>query len=143
MKDVTWKGFIAVGIGGVIGCWCRYILSALFNPAIPHLPLGTLAANWMAGFVMGCFIGVFQRFESLPLELRLLTTTGLVGGLSTYSTFSAEAVTLLVSGHYGWFAAHIALHLIGTLALTLLGIYVMHLFFHERYRDMDNPEPEK
>ena len=143
MKDVTWKGFIMVGAGGMLGCWSRYILSDLFNPIVPHLPLGTLAANWIAGFVMGCLIGVFQRFTNLSPELRLFTTTGLVGGLSTYSTFSAEATTLLFAGRYGWFAAHIATHLIGTLVLTLLGIYLMHRLFGERYGQMDNPEPEK
>ena len=92
---------------------------------------------------MGCLIGVFQSFRNLSVELRLFTATGLIGGLSTYSTFSSEAVTLLFAGRYGWFAAHIATHLIGTLALTLLGIYLMHLCFRERYVRMDNPEPEK
>jgi CrcB protein len=143
MKDVTWKGFLMVGAGGVLGCWSRYILSELFNPVLPYLPLGTLAANWIAGFAMGCLIGIFDRFTSLSLETRLFAATGLIGGLSTYSTFSSEAITLLFAGHYGWFAAHIATHLIGTLALTLLGIYLMHLCFGERYKTMDNPEPEK
>lgn len=143
MRDVTWKGFIAVGVGGVLGCWFRYILSVLFNPIFPHLPPGTLAANWIAGFVMGCLIGFFQRFQTLPLEARLFATTGIIGGLSTYSTFSSEAVGLLLAGHYGWFLAHIASHLIGTLALTLLGIQLMHRWFGKRYRHMDNPEPEK
>jgi CrcB protein len=143
MKDVTWKGFIAVGLGGVLGCWLRYILSVLFNPVFLHLPPGTLAANWTAGFIMGCLIGIFRRFQALPVEVRLFATTGVIGGLSTYSTFSSEAVGLLLDGHYGWFAAHVCSHLIGTLGLTLLGIYLMHLCFGKRYEDMDNPEPEK
>jgi fluoride exporter len=143
MKDVTWKGFIAVGLGGVLGCWLRYILSILFNPIFPHLPPGTLAANWTAGFVMGCLMGIFQRFQTLPIEVRLFATTGLIGGLSTYSTFSQEAVGLLLEGRYTWFAGHIFSHLIGTLTFTLLGIYLMHLCFGKRYGEMDNPEPEK
>jgi fluoride exporter len=143
MRDVTLKGFIAVGLGGVLGCWLRYILSVLFNSLFPHLPPGTLAANWIAGFFMGCLIGVFRRFNTLPAEVRLFTTTGIIGGLSTYSTFSSEAVGLLLAGHYGWFTAHVASHLIGTLSLTLLGIYLAHLCFGERYEQMDNPEPEK
>lgn len=143
MKDVTWKGFIMVGAGGIFGCWFRYLLSDFLNPIVLHLPLGTLTANLIAGFVMGCLIGIFQTFTSLPVELRLFTATGLMGGLSTYSTFSSEAVTLLFAGRYGWFAAHIASNLFGTLALTLLGIYLMHVCFRERYAQMDNPEPEK
>jgi len=143
MKDITWKSFIMVGAGGVLGCWCRYILSDLLNPIVPHLPLGTLAANWIAGFVMGCLIGLFQRVQRLSVELRLFTATGLIGGLSTYSTFDSEAISLLLAGHYGWFAAHIATHVIGTLALTLLGIYVMHRCLRSRYGQKDNPEPEQ
>jgi len=78
MKDVTWRGFIAVGLGGVLGCWLRYILSVLFNPLFLNLPPGTLAANWAAGFIMGCLIGIFQRFQTLPVEVRLFATTGVM-----------------------------------------------------------------
>lgn len=143
MKKVTWSSVAMVGAGGVLGCWLRYGLSEILNPALLDLPLGTLAANWIAGFAMGCLIGVFQTFERLPVELRLFTATGLIGGLSTYSTFSAESIELLLAGHYGWFAAHLITHVVGTLALTLLGIYLMHRLFRERYRQMDNPEPEQ
>lgn len=143
MKDVTWRNMAAVGAGGVLGCWLRYILGVLLNPMFPHLPPGTLAANWIAGFIMGCLIGVFQRFQTLPVAVRLFTTTGIIGGLSTYSTFSSEAVELLLAGNYAWFAMHVASHLIGTLALTILGIYLMHVCFGTRYVQMDNPEPEK
>jgi fluoride exporter len=143
MRDVTWRGLAAVGIGGVLGCWLRYILSVLWNPLFPHLPPGTLAANWIAAFLIGCLVGIFQRFETLPVELRLFTTTGILGGLSTYSTFSQEAVSFLLAGHYGWFALHVISHLIGSLALTLLGIYFMHKAFHRPYPEMDVPDPEK
>jgi fluoride exporter len=78
-----------------------------------------------------------------PVELRLFTTTGILGGLSTYSTFSQEAVSFLLAGHYGWFVLHVLSHLIGSLALTLLGIYLMHKAFHRPYREMDVPDPEK
>jgi CrcB protein len=143
LKDVTWRGFLAVGVGGVIGCWIRYVLSALLNPLFLHLPPGTLAANWIAAFLIGCLVGIFQRFESLPVEVRLLTTTGILGGLSTYSTFSSEAVGFLLAGQYRWFALHVTSHVFGSLLLTLLGIYFVHKMFHKQYREMDNPEPEK
>lgn len=102
-----------------------------------------MAANWIAGFIMGCLVGIFQRFNTLPVEVRLFMTTGIIGGFSTYSTFSSEAVKLLLDGQYGWFAAHVLSHLIGTLALTLFGIFLMHVLFGKRYVEMDNPEPEK
>lgn len=143
MRGVNWRGFAAVGLGGVLGCWLRYILSVSLNPLFPHLPPGTLAANWIAAFFIGCLVGIFQRFETLPAELRLFTTTGILGGLSTYSTFSSEAVSFLLAGHYGWFVMHVISHLFGSLLLTLLGIYLVHKAFHQPYREMDNPEPEK
>ncbi|GLQ99050.1 CrcB family protein [Dyella mobilis] len=76
MEALNLRGFFAVGVGGVLGCWLRYILSVTFNSLFPHLPPGTLAANWIAAFLIGCLIGIFQRFEALPIELHLFTTTG-------------------------------------------------------------------
>lgn len=142
MRDLTWRGFVAVGIGGVLGCWLRYILAVFLNPLFLPLPPGTLAANWIAAFLIGCLVGVFQRVQTLPTELRLFTTTGILGGLSTYSTFSSEAVSFLLAGHYEWFAIHVASHVVGSLALTLVGIYLVHVVVHRPHREMDNPKPE-
>lgn len=119
---MSFHGFIAVGLGGVIGCWLRWVLSVLLNPLFPNLPLGTLAANLVGGFLMGCLMGVFEQFQSLPPELRLFALTGFLGGLTTFSTFSAEADTLLLRQQYLWFGAHVAVHLIGSLSLTLVGL---------------------
>jgi len=140
---MNWKGFIAVGAGGALGCCVRYLLGLLLDPLLPHLPLGTLAVNWIAGFCMGCLIGLFQVFETLPVELRLFTATGILGGLSTFSGFSEEAVRLLVSGSYGWCVLLVISHIVGTLLLTVAGLSLMRLIFRERYEQMDNPEPEK
>jgi CrcB protein len=118
------SGFIATGLGCMLGCCLRAILGSLLNHAFPHLPPGTLAANWLAGLLMGCLMGVFERFQTLPAALRLFAVTGFLGGLSTYSTFSAEANTLLLDGQYMWFGLHVAAHLVGTLSLTLLGIFI-------------------
>lgn len=115
-------GFIAIGVGGAVGCWLRWGLGALLNPVFPTLPLGTLAANLLGGLIMGCVIGVFEHFQTLPPALRLAVFTGFLGGLTTFSTFSAEAVTLLLRQQYLWFSAHITVHLIGTLSMTLFGI---------------------
>lgn len=121
---MSMSGFIAVGLGGAIGCWMRWILGIFFNPIFPTLPLGTLAANLSGGLIMGCVMTLFQHFRGYPPELQLFVMTGFLGGLTTFSTFSAEADTLLLRGQYVWFSAHVAVHLIGTLAMTVLGIFL-------------------
>lgn len=119
---MSMTGFLAVGIGGAFGCWLRWILGVLLNPIFPTVPLGTLAANLSGGLMMGCMMGVFEHFQTLPPELRLLIMTGFLGGLTTFSTFSAEADTLLLRGQYLWFGTHVAVHLFGSLAMTIVGI---------------------
>jgi CrcB protein len=121
---MSWSGFLAVGIGGAIGCWMRWMLGVLFNPIFPTLPLGTLAANLTGGLMMGCMLGLIEHFQTLPPEVRLFVMTGFLGGLTTFSTFSAEANTLLLRGQLLWFGIHVAVHLIGSLSMTILGIFL-------------------
>jgi CrcB protein len=121
---MSWSGFLAVGLGGAIGCWMRWLLGVLLNPVFPTLPLGTLAANLSGGLIMGCMMGLFEHFQALPPEMRLFVMTGFLGGLTTFSTFSAEANTLLLRGQLLWFGLHVAAHLIGSLAMTILGIFL-------------------
>lgn len=116
------NGFLAIGIGGAFGCWIRYGLGILLNPLFPNLPLGTLAANLTGGLLMGCMLGMFDHFQTLSPELKLFVFTGFLGGLTTFSTFSAEATTLLLRQQYLWFSSHVAMHVIGSLAMTMLGI---------------------
>jgi CrcB protein len=120
-------GFAAVGIGAATGAWMRWGLGLLLNPLLPTLPLGTLAANLVGGYLMGIAMGFLTHYASLPAEARLLITTGFLGGLTTFSTFSAEAVTLLSRQQYGWAAAHVTSHLLGSLAMTLLGIFTINV----------------
>lgn len=127
---MSWSGFLAVGIGGALGCWMRWILGVLLNPIFPTLPLGTLAANLVGGLMMGCMMGIFEHFQALPPELRLFIMTGFLGGLTTFSTFSAEADTLLLRGQYLWFGTHVAVHLIGSLSMTILGIFLTRGLLH-------------
>ena len=122
---MNFSGFLAVGLGGLLGCWLRWILAVLLNHLFPNLPPGTLAANLIGGFLMGCLMGVFERFQTLPPAVRLFAATGFLGGLTTFSTFSAEANTLILRGQYLWFGLHVAAHLFGTLCLTLLGIFLV------------------
>ncbi len=117
-------GFAAIGIGGAVGCWLRWGLGVLLNPMFPTLPLGTLAANLVGGLLMGCVIGLFDHFQTLSPELRLFVFTGFLGGLTTFSTFSAESATLLLRQQYLWFSGHVAAHVVGSLTMTVLGIAV-------------------
>jgi|SRR5690625_3851734 len=114
--------WLAVGLGAACGAWLRWLLGMALNPLFPTLPLGTLAANMLGGFLMGLALGVFIHYQSLAPAWRLFITTGFLGGLTTFSTFSAEAVTLLMRQQYGWFAAQVGVHVIGTLAATLAGL---------------------
>ena len=119
---MSYSGFLAVGIGGVLGCWLRWVLAVLLNPLFPTVPLGTLAANLVGGLLMGCVLGIFDHFQTLPLELKLFVATGFLGGLTTFSTFSAESTSLLLRQQYLWFAGHVAIHVIGSITLTVAGI---------------------
>jgi CrcB protein len=127
---MSWSGFLAVGFGGAIGCWMRWMLGVLLNPIFPTLPLGTLAANLTGGLIMGCMMGVIEHFQTLPPEVRLFIMTGFLGGLTTFSTFSAEANTLLLRGQLMWFGAHVAVHLVGSLVMTILGIFLTRALLH-------------
>ncbi|RUL80040.1 fluoride efflux transporter CrcB [Dyella choica] len=127
---MNWSGFLAVGLGGAIGCWLRWILGVLLNPVFPTLPLGTLVANLGGGLIMGCMMGIFEHLQALPPEARLFVMTGFLGGLTTFSTFSAEADTLLLRGQLLWFGVHVAVHLLGSLAMTILGIFITRGLLH-------------
>jgi fluoride exporter len=114
--------FLAVGAGAALGAWLRWGLGALLNPMLPALPLGTLAANLIGGYLVGVAVAVFAQHPGLAPEARLLVITGFLGGLTTFSTFSAEAMHLLTRGEYAWAATHMASHLAGSLVMTLLGL---------------------
>jgi len=124
---VSLGGFVAVGGGAAAGAWLRWWLGILLNPVFPTLPLGTLAANLLGGYLMGLALAVLSHFEALPAEARLLVTTGFLGGLTTFSTFSAEATTLLAREQNGWAAALIVAHTAGSIAMTFAGIACMRL----------------
>lgn len=117
--------FLAIGIGAASGAWLRWGLGIFLNPVFPTLPLGTLAANLLGGFLMGMAMQFLLEHALLPPELRLAITTGFLGGLTTFSTFSAETVTLLLRGEYLWTLAIVLVHVIGSVTMTLLGILVM------------------
>ena len=114
--------FVAVGLGAAFGACTRWLLSLALNPVLPTLPLGTLASNLIGAYVIGLSVEFLGRHAGLPPEIRLFVITGFLGGLTTFSTYSAEAVMLLERGQLGWFAAHLAGHLVGSVTSTFLGI---------------------
>ena len=117
--------FIAVGLGAAIGAWLRWGMGLWLNPVLPELPLGTLSANLVGGYLIGLAVAFFMQHPGLPPEWRLLVITGFLGGLTTFSTFSAETVTLLARGQYAWSMSIIAAHLGGSLLMTVLGMQTM------------------
>ncbi len=125
---MAFYSMLAVGIGAALGAWLRWGLGALLNPFLPVLPLGTLAANLLGGYLVGVAVAVFAQHPGLAPEARLFIITGFLGGLTTFSTFSAEAVHLLTRGEYAWAAAHVAAHLSGSLVMTLLGLLTVKGF---------------
>lgn len=114
--------FIAVGLGAAIGGWLRWGLGLWLNPVFPDLPLGTLSANLVGGYLIGLAVAFFMQYPGLSPEWRLLIITGFLGGLTTFSTFSAETVTLLARGQYVLSMCIIAAHLGGSLLMTVLGM---------------------
>ncbi len=114
--------FLAVGLGAACGAWLRWGLGLWLNPWLPELPPGTLVANLVGGYLIGIAVAFFMQHPGLSPEWRLFVITGFLGGLTTFSTFSAETVTLLMRGQYAWGLGIIAAHLGGSLLMTVLGI---------------------
>jgi len=121
------QSFLAVGAGASLGAWLRWWLGMAINPVFPTLPMGTLAANLLGGYLVGLAVAFFSEHTSLPPEARLFVITGFMGGLTTFSTFSAEVVALLARAEYLWGFAAASVHLFGSLAMTALGILTFKL----------------
>jgi len=113
--------FVAVGAGAALGAWLRWGLSAWLNPRVPQYPLGTLAANLVGGYLVGIAVAFFVARTDLVPEWRLFVVTGLLGGLTTFSTFSAEVTEHLLRGGYGHALVLAFAHLAGSLVLTAAG----------------------
>ena len=116
------KSVVAVSLGASLGALLRWGLGSRLNAFFPAIPPGTLAANLVGGYVVGVAIAFFATYPAVAPEWRLLIITGFCGGLTTFSTFSAELVVLLQQGRIGWAAAAAGAHLLGSLAMTVAGI---------------------
>jgi CrcB protein len=123
--------FSVMAVFGGAGCGAllRWWLGGLLNPVFPTIPLGTVAANLIGGLLVGVASAFVTHNTGLPPEWRLLIVTGFLGGLTTFSTFSVEVVTLIGRQEYGWALGAAGVHLAGSLALTAIGIVIGNALF--------------
>lgn len=118
----------AVAMGAALGAWLRWWLGTHLNPIHPSFPLGTWASNLLGGYFVGVAVAVFAQQPSISHETRLFVITGFLGGLTTFSTFSAETVNLLLRAQYLWALINSGAHLFGSLLMTGLGMATVRLF---------------
>lgn len=123
-----WKSILAISLGAALGALLRWQLGSKLNSLFPTIPPGTLAANLIGAYVVGIGIAFFATLSALSPEWRLLVVTGFCGGLTTFSTFSAEVATLLQQGRLSWALGAVAVHVVGSVAMTFAGIGTVYLF---------------
>ena len=123
-----WKPIIAISLGAAIGALLRWQLGIRLNSAFPGMPPGTLSANLLGGYIIGLAIAYFAQAPEISPEWRLFLVTGFCGGLTTFSTFSAEVVTLLQEGRLMWAMGTVSAHLAGSLVCTFAGLATWQLF---------------
>jgi len=117
----------AIAVGAALGALLRWYLANRLNAMFPQLPPGTLTANILGGYLIGVAMAVFLAYPALAPEWRMLTVTGFLGGLTTFSTFSAEVVTALLEGRSLWAISTVATHVIGSVVMTLFGVGTVRL----------------
>jgi CrcB protein len=122
-----WISIGSVSLGAAFGALLRWYLAIRLNAWFPQLPPGTLTANILGGYLIGIAMAVFWAFPALSPQWKLLTVTGFLGGLTTFSTFSAEVVTAILEGRRHWALTTICVHVGGSIAMTLLGVGTVRL----------------
>ena len=121
------KPVLAISIGAALGALLRWALGLKLNAVLEVIPFGTVAANLLAAYVIGLATAYFATTSNLSPEWKLLIITGFCGGLSTFSTFSMEIVTLLQRQQFAWAAGSIGLHVVGSVLMTLAGVATWQL----------------
>ncbi|SHN67243.1 fluoride efflux transporter CrcB [Desulfovibrio litoralis] len=121
------KSLLAISLGASLGASLRWLLSLWLNGFLMYIPLGTLSANLIGGYLIGIFFGVFSTFSELSPELRLFIITGFLGALTTFSAFSLETSLLLKDARMFWALCTIALNVCGSLLMTFLGFGTYNL----------------
>lgn len=122
------NSIIAISLGASGGAVLRWFLGLKLNHIYPNIPLGTLFVNMIGGYLIGFFISFFAHNSALSPEWKLFIITGFLGGLTTFSTFSAEMINLLQQNNYQMLAIGLITHVGGSLLMTVFGIYTYKLF---------------
>ncbi|MBU1566292.1 MAG: fluoride efflux transporter CrcB [Proteobacteria bacterium] len=122
------NSILAISLGAAAGAVLRWLLGLSLNSLFPTIPLGTLTANLIGGYLIGVAVALLAGHPDLAPEWRLLIITGFLGGLTTFSTFSAEVTTLLQQSRLFWAGMAICIHVVGSLVMTILGIASVALY---------------
>ncbi len=125
MNAVGPAGFVALAAGSLIGATLRWLAQIVLNPILPTLPLGTLLVNVVGGFLIGMAVALFQGYAGAPPYWRVFVIPGLLGGLTTFSSFTAESMLLLQEGRPGWALLHAGAHVFGALVACFAGYLLM------------------
>ena len=127
---ISLSSTLAIGIGGFIGAVLRSVLTGFFNHHIPYhgIAVGTLSVNILGSFLMGVLFALFHSTELLSPHVRSFVSTGILGALTTYSTFAWESFYMLSHGRYGHFALNISTNLIGSILAVALGYLLLTYF---------------
>ncbi|MBL8499393.1 MAG: fluoride efflux transporter CrcB [Nitrosomonas sp.] len=122
------NSLLAICLGASLGAVLRWWLGMSLNALFPAIPPGTLAANLIGGYLIGIALAVFAHHPGFAPEWRLFVITGFLGGLTTFSTFSAEVTILIQEGRMLWAVGAISAHVIGSLVMTMLGLATVSAF---------------
>jgi len=126
---MSWQTILAIGSGGFIGAVLRSYLNGVISHKLPHeIPFGTLGVNLLGSFIMGVLIAYFT-YTSLPVHLKSFLTTGILGALTTYSTFAIESFLLLEGGSFALAFTNMALNLFGTVTMAGAGYFLVKKIF--------------
>ncbi len=129
LNAVTAASFAALCAGSILGATLRWLAQIVLNPVLVTLPLGTLLVNLVGGFVIGMAVAGFQLNPHWPQAWRVFAIPGLLGGLTTFSSFSAESMLLLQAGRVGWAAVHAVVHVLGALLACFAGYALFQKLF--------------
>ena len=126
---MSWQTLLAIGSGGFIGAVLRAYLNGLISQRLPHeLPYGTLGVNLIGSFIMGILIAYFMYTTIFSIHAKSFLSTGILGALTTYSTFAIESFLLIEGGHILLAMANISLNAMGTVLMAGTGFYITKFF---------------